>query len=211
MPDPTRCFCNNCGRSTDHELLVSKSVDDSDEPDPDDEFQPFYWTDTYDTLQCRGCGSVCLRHTVDDAAGEHRVFFYPPAVARRPPLWRFRLPEQMWQLLDEIYKALHNNSRRLALMGARTLVDMLMSAEVGDVGSFNHKLDALRDKGVISQRNRDILFAALDAGSAAAHRGFNPAHDELNAVIDIVENLLEATYHLSYVADEIRKKVPPRS
>jgi len=46
----------------------------------------------------------------------------------------------MKQVLDEIYVALTGNGRRLALMGARTLVDMLMLQEVGDVGTFDAKL-----------------------------------------------------------------------
>jgi hypothetical protein len=116
----------------------------------------------------------------------------------------------MKELLNEIYVALHSDSRRLALMGTRTLVDMLMLEEVRDVGTFDAKLKALLDKGVISDRNREVLSAALDAGSAAAHRGYKPGREEIEAVLDIVENVLQATHHLSQVADELRKKIPPR-
>lgn len=206
--DLARCHCNNCGRSTDHLLLQKRVVEDYDEPSGDD--PPFWWTVTYEMLQCRGCGAVCLRHFTKDAAGAETTAYYPPPVSRRAPLWRWHLPGDMKEFLSEIYVALHSDSRRLALMGARTLVDMLMLEEVGDVGTFDAKLKALRDKGVISERNREVLSAALDAGSAAAHRGYKPDREELEAVLDIVENVLQATHHLSRVAEELRKKIPPR-
>ena len=114
-------------------------------------------------------------------------------------------------MLEEIYRALHNDSGRLALMGSRTLVDMLMLAQIGDVGSFQRKLAALEKQGFIASNHADILSAALDAGSAAAHRGFKPATDDLNAVIDIVENLLQSAYHLRKVAARLKKKTPARN
>jgi hypothetical protein len=116
----------------------------------------------------------------------------------------------MKELLNEIYVALYSDSRRLAMMGARTLVDMLMLEEVGDSGTFEGRLRALHQKGVISEKNREVLSAALDAGSAAAHRGYKPGRGEIETVLDIVENVLQATHHLPQVAEELRKKVPPR-
>jgi hypothetical protein len=117
----------------------------------------------------------------------------------------------MRELSEEIYVALQNNGRRLALMGARTLVDMLMQKEIGDLGSFERKLEELEKHGLISTQGRDVLSVALDAGNAAAHRGYKPEEGDLNAVMDIVENLLEATYHLSKVAASVKKSTPTRS
>ena len=56
-------------------------------------------------------------------------------------------------------------------MGTRTLIEILMVKEIGDSGTFGQKLDALREKGVISENGRSVLSIALDAGNAAAHRG----------------------------------------
>ena len=202
-----RCHCNNCSRETDHLLLNRQIVEDDELVS---ETAIFSWTDTYAVLQCRGCHAVCLQHSYEDIAGEENVSFYPPPVSRRPPPWRWFLPADMMELLNEIYTALQSDSRRLALMGSRTLVDMLILQEVGDAGTFDSKLRSLRDKGVISERNREVLSAALDAGSAAVHRGFKPNREEIGAVLDIVENVLQATHHLSRVARDLRKKTPPR-
>jgi hypothetical protein len=205
----TRCHCNNCGRGTGHSVIDKRTVHDEDEPDEDGS-PPFYWEDTYEVLQCRGCGSVTLKHYTLYASGEEDVAFYPPRVSRRAPSWQWKLPSEMRELLNEIYAALHSNGKRLALMGARTLVDMLMTHEIGNKGTFDARLKLLRDRGVVSERNRDILATVLDAGSAAAHRGYKPKSEELDAVMDIVENLLQAAHHLPKVAADLKKKIPAR-
>ena len=200
--DIVRCHCNGCSRSTDHALIDRRVVEDNDEPDENDDFPPYWWTDTYETLQCLGCGSVCLKQHTKEASDATTTQFFAPPVARGPPIWRWHLPDGMKELLGEVYVAIHSGSRRLALMGTRTLLDMLLLEEVGDTGSFDSKLKALRDKGVISERNREVLSTALDAGSAAAHRGYKPSREELDAVMDVVENVLQSTHHLVRVAEE---------
>jgi len=95
-------------------------------------------------------------------------------------------------------------------MGARTLVDMVMLRTVGDRGDFATKLHALYVDGYIGSRGRDILNTALDAGSAAAHRGYRPDAEALKAVMDIVESLLESVFHLEGVARRLKKDIPPR-
>lgn len=206
--EKTRCHCNSCGRATEHILIERRIVEDNDESE--DDFPSFWWTDTYEMLQCLGCGSVCLKQHTKDAAGDETTQYFPPPVSRRPPLWRWHLPDQMKELLGEIYIALYSGSRRLALMGTRTLVDMLLLEEVGDAGTFDAKVKALRDKGVISERNREVLSTVLDAGSAASHRGYKPTRDELEVVMDVVENVLQSTHHLTRVAEDLRKKIPKR-
>ena len=97
------------------------------------------------------------------------------------------------------------------MMGARTLVDMAILEKVGDVGSFSEKLKELETGGFIGAKNRQILEAALGAGNAAAHRGHEFKAAEVNQVMDIVENLLQATYVLEKTAAAIRKVTPPRT
>jgi hypothetical protein len=142
--------------------------------------------------------------------GEIITEYFPPAVSRRQPTWSTQLPDPILQLLREVYLALHSDSQRLAMIGTRTLVDMAILDKVGDVGNFKQKLQALEDQGFIGKRNREILEAALGAGHAAAHRGQNYKVAEVNQVIDIVENLLQAVYILEKTAAAIKKVTPPR-
>jgi len=95
-------------------------------------------------------------------------------------------------------------------MGARTLVDMAIIDKVGDVGNFGQKLEALEDHGFVSKRNCEVLSAALDAGNATAHRGHKFEARDVNQVMDIVENLLQAIYVLEKAAQKIKTATPPR-
>jgi len=112
--------------------------------------------------------------------------------------------------LDEIYAALDADSRRLALMGARTVVDMVLTDKVGDAGSFAQRLTALERQGFIGKKNREILESALEAGHAATHRAYNPSPKVLLGVMDIVENVLQAVYVLEETAKELDKATPKR-
>lgn len=112
--------------------------------------------------------------------------------------------------MEEVYKSLDADGRRLALMGARALVDITILDKVGDAGSFQQKLQLMVQKGFLSRESSEYLAAALDAGNAAAHRGYYPGSDQLNHVMDIVENLLQAAYVLKDAAAELRKTTPQR-
>lgn len=111
--------------------------------------------------------------------------------------------------MREIYNALHANSRRLAVMGARTLIDLYLTGAVGNHGSFEQRLASLVEAGRISVDDKDVLRAALEAGHAAAHRGHNPNTSELNSVMDIVEHLLHG-FVLKQSAATLHKATPPR-
>ena len=202
----TKAHCNSCDGTTKHRLLFEHST-----AVEDDQYGTFA-TDKYELLECCGCDTVCLRETSWWAPGdETTVTTYPPRVARRPPDWRNRLPTAIREVLQEVYGALHLNHRRLAMMGARTILDLVALDRVGDCGNFKAALQALHKAGLISQKAVDVLYAAFDAGSAAAHRGHEPSAQEVNAVFDILENLLQAVYVLDRVAASLRKKTPPRT
>jgi hypothetical protein len=196
----TRAPCRHCHRETRHAVLSVRKVERTAELQGG---QEVWFEDTYEMLECCGCEVVCLRHThVWSEDPEPDVTYYPPPVSRAMPQWRYKLPAKLRSLVDEIYTALHADSRRLALMGARTAVDIVLLEKVGDKGSFAQKLAALEKQGFVGQRSRETLAAALDAGSAAAHRGYLPKKEDLASVMDIVENVLQAVYVL-------RGRTPP--
>ncbi len=208
-----RCsFCEVGGTQsatkTNHHRLFSKTIEGSEDiPDYGD----IYWTNMYELLECAGCESVTLRHTYYfQDTDETTIRTYPPRIARRRPRWMNKLPKPMREMLRQAYVALDSNCPALTTMGARAVLDMLLVEQVGDVGGFGKKLKALEESGVVGQKNRLILETALDAGSAAAHRGHQAAADDVNAVMDILENLLQAVYQLDSLADRLRRTTPPR-
>jgi hypothetical protein len=91
------------------------------------------------------------------------VEYYPPPISRQIPRWCYDLPVEFPSLIQETYAALHANSKRLALMGARALVDLFINATIGDIGGFQKKLERLVETGYLSRKNMEILEPALDA------------------------------------------------
>jgi hypothetical protein len=199
-PNKTQSFCRECGQSTWHNVVASVSREEIEvEQREPEEFGPICSDNVYELLQCCGCECVTMRQssTCEDVFhGQTIVRHFPPATARRRPEWEGKLPSPAQFLIREVYDALHSGGLRLAVMGARTLVDMAILDKVGDVGTFHEKLIKLESEGFVSKRNREVLNAALDAGNATAHRGHKFKAAEVNQVMDIVENLLQAIYVL---------------
>jgi hypothetical protein len=203
-----KVHCNECRRKTEHRLIKSFKGDSGSEEHED---YSIWWDTTYDVLQCCGCRAALLVRTFDFSEDpDLSVNYFPPRVSRHSPKWKINLPPELMLLLEEVYKALDGNNRRLPMMGARTLVDMLMVEKVGDLGSFGAGLKELENQGFISSKNREVLEAALDAGSAAAHRGYASKTEEVNIVMDIVENMLQAVYVLQDAAQKLKISTPPR-
>lgn len=204
----TKAPCRNCHQKTKHLVVaVRKTLDEEEVED----YGIVSWNDIWHFLACCGCDAVTLRlESTFSETGETTTIFYPPIVARRRPTWYDRLPKGLQALLDEVHSALNADNRRLAAMGARTALDLLLADKIGDAGTFSKRLDKLEAQGFVGRYNKKILVAALDAGSAAAHRGFNPSPSDLSHVMDILENVLQATYGLEDAAAELRKTTPAR-
>jgi hypothetical protein len=208
--EKVRAHCNSCLAETWHEIPAFHSQPGREYLD-EEQCQSLDWENRYEILVCRGCESVCLKHTYwfSEADGE-KVLYYPPPVSRLLPAWVEHLPKDQVALIGEIYVALQSDSAALSLMGVRALLDMAMLDKVGDRGTFVKKLDALELSGLLARKQRTFLEAVLDAGNAAAHRGHRPSSDDLNASMDIVEHLLQAAYVLPSAASRVKENTPPR-
>ena len=163
-------------------------------------------------LECCGCGTGSLKH--QSLFSEERgikTIYYPPRIARSLPEWRWTLPQQIGDILIEVYAALQADCRTLALMGARAIMDLVILDKVGDVGTFAQKLEELEIQGFVGTQNRLFLAAALDAGNAATHRGYTPESEDIKHVMDIIENLLQAVYALERAAQKLKRSTPPRT
>lgn len=208
---PLWSHCNECGHDTLHKVvkLVRKSRDF------DDDRYTVTVGSNWRILQCSGCQEVAMSRTdwcsEDDPQDPSSPTFFPPRISRRKPAWvdRLDVPSEYIGLLDEVYVALHADSRRLAMMGARALIDAVIRRTVGDQDNFARGLDELSAKYLISERDRGIIEAAIDAGHASAHRGHKPSSDDVNVVIDIVERMIHAEI-LAEQAQALKETIPPR-
>lgn len=155
-----------------------------------------------------------MRHRIYDSLAfepsEPDVQYYPPRLFRSRPSWFGNLPADLLAVLDEVYSALASDSRRLAVMGARTVIDMVLTEKVTNQGSFPDRLDALEEKGLIGRANREQFAAVLEVGHAAAHRGHTPSSEDLARVMDILENVLQSAYPLRDAATTLSRNTPRR-
>lgn len=204
--------CNECGHETAHELVHRAERQRTFELDHCSVDVGSIWK----VLQCKGCKEVTLQRVDwcsedDPMDGPNSPTYFPPRVSRRRPAWTSHhdLPPEYRGLLDETYTALHADSRRLAMMGARALIDAVIRRNAGEQANFAQGLDALAQKNLISQQERGIIEAAIEAGHASAHRGHKATAESVNVVIDIVERLIH-TEILAEQAAALMKSTPPR-
>lgn len=227
MPDNTKrikAHCNTCLGQRNHTLL-HREVQDWEEQAGPKPYMLVNGSNVFEMLRCCGCDSVKLKHSEwfsedCDGRGEPiiRINYYPAAISRSEPDWLDNIggaipsEDDMYisSLLNEIYSALHNNSPRLATMGARALLEHAMVSKIGDKGTFKKNLDAFQTHGFLSQKQREMIEPILEAGHAAIHRGFNPSSEDLNTVMDITEALIETIYIHSEKAIKLKERVPNR-
>jgi hypothetical protein len=205
--------CNSCFRKTRHNIIaVCTTIQDEIVWDDEPPLEFYY---SYKMLQCRGCESVVLEREISgELLDEPQLDYFPPAVARQLPGWLKELPDDVQakdirELFTEIYHALNSNGTRLAMMGARALVDIFMNRTIGDVGGFREKLNELERQKYINGKNKEYLEAALEIGHATIHREFNPSLKNVNHVMNIIENLIE-TIVLEKQAKELKAETPKR-
>jgi hypothetical protein len=173
-------------------------------------------SDRYETLKCRGCESIRLRHTSyfseDD---EPTITYSPPAVSRREPEWVKDISDSengeiVHDLLKEIYSALQNGSIRLAAIGSRSLLEHMMVEKVGDQGSFAKNVSAFKAAGHISDQHAEYLLTAIEAGHASTHRAWRPTTKQMNLLLDIIELAVAAVYVLNEKTAALNENIPPK-
>ena len=141
--------CSECVRKTRHEVLFETSQQDEET------------LDTYAMMSCGGCSTICMGHQrrwINDGKVDHR--YYPSPVSRKMPSWMF-----LWRIglgkakgdaaigavMMEVYQAVDGGQHRLAAMGIRALLEQVMIfKKVGDLKTFDMKLDAFQTGGFIS-------------------------------------------------------------
>lgn len=213
--------CPKCGSQ--RADILTEHVDKYD----DENFQS--WTH-YKVLECRGCGQKYFKTSSinsedfdyigeDTPGGWEQVYretihYWPPPAKRQMPEWSSDLvlgDRVMGSLFADVYTALSNNLGVLAAIGMRTVFDRASELlEVDETKPFNAKLADLQAKGHITTKEVGVLAALIDAGSAAAHRGWQPKPTQLEGMLIILEAFLHRAFLLDEVGAELVKHVPKK-
>lgn len=196
--DISKRFCRTCLKETNTEVLAQHR----DAWQSDDRYVDgvvYYYI-----LKCRGCDfisfleeSFCSEdsdYRTNPATGEAELYsvptltHWPPKAGRTKPAWIGNLKgnRTLIDLFDELYKALNQDALVLSSIGVRTIFDSI-STQLGiEEDNFAGKLRVLREKGFISTSERESLEVLIDAGSAAAHRGWCPDPTELSHMVNLL-------------------------
>lgn len=134
-----------------------------------------------------------------------------PIVDAAVPDWTYQLPRDIQSLVREVYIAKSSNLPALCAMGIRAAIDVTSVAALGyDAGAFDIKLNKLRNDGHITEIQRKHLAAVVDAGNAAAHRGFVPELGAISTMLDAMQHLLQVHYLYVEKTDALVASTPPR-
>lgn len=202
----------------------------------------FHWHVAWFLLVCRGCDYPFARtvatnsetyHDYYDHNGDHvqesieTIDAWPARAKRERPSWfeHSRIEgTHLFQIiplntaLNELYRALDAGLLVLSSIGVRTAFDAACEALGIEAGlPFAAKLTALVDKGSIRASERETLNVLIDAGSAAAHRGWEPDAEQLDVQMDILEEFIFNSMVLparekkkAAKIDKLKQAVPPK-
>jgi len=205
-----RVLCRNCKTSTNHDVLFSKDVHDTDE---EDGIQ--YWSSDQ-VLRCCGCEDVSFRHThqctedIDYDTGQLVVneVLYPNRVEGRSAIDGYdEFPPKTRRIYQETLKALNQNAFILAAIGLRAIIESVCVEQKTPGKNLEKRIDQLADSGLLSKKQAAFLHAHRFIGNAAAHEMVAPKASELIAALDIAETLLKTIYILPDVANQLKPKL----
>jgi hypothetical protein len=186
--------------------------------------------DTYYILECGGCATSFFRRdsyfSEDDAYGYHpqtgetvviptiRTTYWPPLERRSRPDWLQIVEHRdpvLNSLFGQLYTALDSGLTVLAAIGVRTAFDRAtVGLGIDPMKRFDQKLQALFEGGWIGETEKDILAALIDAGSAAAHRGWSPETHQLDTMMSVMEGFLDRHFVQRERASALRDSTPKR-
>ena len=181
-----------------------------------DDGNAYYERTVYRVAECDGCASVSV-HTswVNSGQPDPIDEQWPPKVSRRPPKWMFELflsdsfhNPFKHDFIREIYSSLKARNLRLTVLGVRALLEQVMLEHIEDKHSFAGNLEAFEAQGFISRVQREAILPVIEAGHASMHRGFKATEQQVEAILDIAENVIESIYITKSRATGI--EVPPR-
>lgn len=161
--------------------------------------------------KCLGCESLNLSiettHVGNKNSHKKNI---PGRPKKNVPTWIFGLKREYIELLSEIYSAYNHGNLRLTSMGIRTMLDVLMTDSIGDIGSFSKKISEFKSQGFINSKQADLITTCIEAGSASSHRSYKPDDNSLRDLLDIIEHLVE-TDILVKKSQVIKSQIPKRN
>ena len=191
--------CDRCGGNvTNHTVLASATETNPAEDENGVEIGSV--NIDYGIVRCEGCGSHSFRTTyitsneLPEWVPKSRARHYPPRIEGHAPLSGVEPPENIRDIYNETHTALACGSRILAGIGLRAILEAVCRNRGETRGTLEAKLDKLKERGLLSTPDSEVLHTVRDLGNDAAHEVVALPMADLLAALSVVENLLRSTF-----------------
>jgi len=207
----SKVMCKRCQQKTWHAILNRTEEGCNDE-------ESGIWENTiYFTLQCLGCGNVCLlvhyyfSEDIDPKTGnpELQSSVHPtPYESDRNPINKLNyVPKNTRSVYEETIKAFNSGMLILAAIGARTIIEAIAIEQKITTRGIKRKIDKMTQKKIITPSGAKLLLLIKDMGNLATHEIKKHHSDDLSLCIDIIEGVLKELYVHPKEAENTRKFV----
>jgi Domain of unknown function (DUF4145) len=215
-----QCKCPECERETQHEVLAKdENVERFLVPDGDGYRMEFHISS--EMVKCLGCGFVSLRKVEWNSEAEDeygrplaKIEQFPSLAHKSVPQWLQTAKEEqnrfVFRAFIEVFQSFASGFLWIACVGARSVLEAVMTDKIGDNGSFAANLNKFRDGGHISRQDYDRLKILMEAGHAGTHRSFEPSKEEVEVLLGLLENVVKGVYFDENKLRKIGERIPPR-
>lgn len=209
-----KCFCNDCQKKTNHKILTDYEIPSCGDDD--------YWCEThYQVVQCLGCDNVELRtefvdfengHYVDDDGNDYEPDITDEIYPKRiPETFTSRekdcIPPNVMDLYNEVKKSIASDSRLLAGIGLRMLVESIANDLGISGGDLVSRITKMKDEHLITNAQCTMLHQIRFLGNDATHDITAPKIQSVNFALSVVESLIREKYIQPELANRTLPKV----
>lgn len=199
-----KSYCRDCCKKTNHDILSEHTESHREE----------YSCDiSYQILQCLGCDTKSFRNVFYDLEAAYPTYdnhwevpedvtVYPKAVEGHKEIQNlWELPDIVRTIYSEVLTALRENSKVLAGLGLRAVVEAVCNDLTISGRSLEVRINKLASSGYISKNDAERLHGIRFMGNDAAHDIKTPKDTTLSVALQIVEHLIASVYILENKAN----------
>ena len=186
--------------------------------------------ENYKLLECKGCGTVFFHHLSTNSENmkyryidekkfisepeEFIITFPAPEKDDIRPSWLGSLyykDTQLHTIMDEMYTAHENKSFILASIALRTSFDRVIDIlKIDSALSFKEKLAELVKNNMVLEKEKENLAIIIEAGNAAAHRGWSPTKKTFKSLLTVMENFIRRAIFPDESLSPVRNEMPAK-
>lgn len=197
----TEVWCRTCKRKNKHDILHVQDNSGLDDAYGGGELSKVHVTDLYQTVACRGCGTVALAHYgFCDEALNPEDYPVSPTIYPRVPLGnelsQQHLPREIHDIYEEARHAAGGEAPTGAVLLCRTLLAHIAVEKGADKGktTFNEYIGFLLEKGYLPPEARPWVDSIREKANEATHdlTLFTPR--DAYVIVQLVELMLRVIY-----------------